>query len=96
MITSRLDDHLVLDGMIRRSHIELARERLGDELAITERKFTMGEFLEASKENKNLESFATGTAVREHKIDIRMRQGDGPRETAGKMKGWWPHQSGTT
>jgi branched-chain amino acid aminotransferase len=63
MITAPLDDHLILDGITRRSCIELAKERLGDELEITERKFTIGEVLEASKENRLLESFAAGTAV---------------------------------
>ncbi|KAJ5520964.1 Aminotransferase class IV [Penicillium fimorum] len=98
MITAPLDDHLILDGITRRSCISLARERLGDELEITERKFTIGEVLEASNENRLLESFAAGTAWfispishirhREHHIDIPMGQGDGPGEITGKMKGW--------
>ncbi|KXG52081.1 Branched-chain amino acid aminotransferase II [Penicillium griseofulvum] len=98
MITAPLDDHLILDGITRWSCIELAKERLGDELEITERKFTIGEVLEASKENRLLESFAAGTAWfitpishirhREHGIDIPMGQVDGPGEITGKMKGW--------
>ncbi|KAJ5371721.1 Aminotransferase class IV [Penicillium concentricum] len=98
MITAPLDDHLILDGITRRSCIALARERLGDELEITERKFTIGEVLEASNENRLLESFAAGTAWfitpishirhREHEIDIPMGQGDGPGDITGKMKDW--------
>lgn len=63
LITAPLDDQLILNGVTRRSCLDLARERLKDELDITERKFTIGELQEASAEGRLLESFAAGTAV---------------------------------
>lgn len=41
----------------------MARERLGDELEITERKYTIDEVIEADAEGRLIESFAAGTAV---------------------------------
>lgn len=63
LITAPLDDQLILNGVTRGSCLDLARERLKDELEITERKFTIGELQEASAEGRLLESFAAGTAV---------------------------------
>lgn len=64
LITAPLDDKLILDGVTRRSCLELARERLSGELEITERKYTIDEVIEADAEGRLLESFAAGTAVR--------------------------------
>lgn len=63
LITAPLDDRLILDGVTRRSVLQLARERLGDEIEIVERRYTIKEVLEASTEGRLLESFAAGTAV---------------------------------
>lgn len=63
IITAPLDDKLILDGVTRRSCLELARERLGDEYEVTERKYTIAEVIEANAEGRILESFAAGTAV---------------------------------
>lgn len=63
IITAPLDDKLILDGVTRRSCLELARERLADEYVITERKYTISEVLEADAEGRILEAFAAGTAV---------------------------------
>lgn len=63
LITAPLDDRLILDGVTRRSCLELARERLGGEIEITERKFTIHEVMEAAAEDRLLESFSAGTAV---------------------------------
>lgn len=63
LITAPLDDHLILDGVTRRSYLELAKERLRDKLMVTERKFTISEVIEASTEGRILESFATSTAI---------------------------------
>jgi branched-chain amino acid aminotransferase len=63
IITAPLDDKLILDGVTRRSCLELARERLGDEYEITERKYTIAEVVEADAEGRLIESFAAGTAV---------------------------------
>jgi branched-chain amino acid aminotransferase len=63
LITAPLDDNLILEGVTRRSCLELAKERLADELVVTERKFTIGEVMEAAAEGRIIESFAAGTAV---------------------------------
>lgn len=63
LITAPLDDQLILNGVTRRSCLDLARERLKDELEVTERKFTIGEIQKAATEGRLLESFAAGTAV---------------------------------
>ncbi|KAK7419855.1 hypothetical protein QQZ08_010689 [Neonectria magnoliae] len=98
IITAPLDDKLILDGVTRRSCLELFRERLGDEYEITERKYTIDEVIEADAEGRILESFAAGTAFficpvsqihhRGQDINIPM----GPEATPGKVtstiKGW--------
>ncbi|KAK7404106.1 hypothetical protein QQX98_010122 [Neonectria punicea] len=98
IITAPLDDKLILDGVTRRSCLELFRERLGDEYEITERKYTIDEVIEADAEGRILESFAAGTAFficpvsqihhRGKDINIPM----GPEATPGKVtstiKGW--------
>lgn len=63
LVTAPLDEKTILDGVTRRSCLELARERLGQEIEITERKFTITEVMEAAAEGRLLESFAAGTAV---------------------------------
>ena len=63
LITAPLDDKLILDGVTRRSVVELARARLTEELEVVERKYTIDEVLEADKEGRIVEAFAAGTAV---------------------------------
>lgn len=63
LITAPLDDKLILDGVTRRSCLELARQNLGNDLIITERKYSIDELVEADAEGRILESFAAGTAV---------------------------------
>ncbi|KAI7780379.1 hypothetical protein LA080_016103 [Diaporthe eres] len=62
LITAPLDDKTILDGVTRRSCLELAKERLAPEIEITERKFTVTEVMEAAAQGRLLESFAAGTA----------------------------------
>lgn len=63
LVTAPLDDRLILDGVTRRSLLQLARERLSDEIEVVERRYTIAEVLEASREGRMVESFAAGTAV---------------------------------
>ncbi|TEA21624.1 Branched-chain-amino-acid aminotransferase [Colletotrichum sidae] len=73
LVTSSLDTGVILDGITRRSVLEIARERLaGDEafestgleaLDVVERPFTMGEIEEAHAEGRLVEAFVTGTAM---------------------------------
>ncbi|GKT97693.1 branched-chain amino acid cytosolic aminotransferase [Colletotrichum tofieldiae] len=73
LVTTSLDTDIVLDGITRRSIIELARERLApgsqklpsrvQPLEVVERPFTMQEIVEAYEENRLVESFVSGTAM---------------------------------
>ncbi|KAG5952946.1 hypothetical protein E4U58_000594, partial [Claviceps cyperi] len=62
IVTAPLDDKLILDGVTRRSCLDVMRERLGSVVHVTERKYTIDELLEAEAEGRLLESFAAGTA----------------------------------
>jgi branched-chain amino acid aminotransferase len=68
LLTAPLDDKIILDGVTRRSVLELARERLlasgeGIEaLEVVERKYSIHELIEAHKEGRLVEAFAAGTA----------------------------------
>lgn len=76
LITAPLGEKIILDGITRRSTLELARTRLVagwtpadgslpgklDALEVVERKFTMGELQEAYDEGRLIEAFVAGTA----------------------------------
>ncbi len=64
LITAPLGDKLILEGITRRSVLELARERLAEELDVVERKYGITEVEEAVEEGRMLEAFVVGTAVR--------------------------------
>lgn len=69
LVTAPLDDMIILDGVTRRSVLELARDRLTgtdgelEGLEIIERKYTMADLVDAHKEGRLVEAFAAGTAV---------------------------------
>jgi len=74
LVTAPLGEKIILDGVTRRSILQLARERLTgsvnadgktalEPLEIVERQFTMDEVVEAGKEGRIVEAFAAGTAV---------------------------------
>lgn len=75
LVTAPLDDRLILDGVTRRSIVQLARERLVDELDVVERRYTIDEVLEADDEGRLVEAFAAGTAVRGHDARAPSRVG---------------------
>ncbi|KAK1655883.1 aminotransferase [Colletotrichum phormii] len=98
LVTAPLDDKTILDGVTRRSCLGLARERLGEEIEVTERKFTVAEIMEAAAEGRLLESFAAGTAYfisavsqihyRGHDINVPMgNDGKGAKVTT-TIKRW--------
>ena len=62
LVTAPLDDRLILDGVTRRSVLQLLRERLADEVEVVERKYTIKEVTEADSEGRIVEAFAAGTA----------------------------------
>lgn len=70
LITAPLDDQLILNGVTRRSCLDLAKERLGDEVDVIERKFTIGEIQAAASEDRLLEAFAAGTAVSSASLNL--------------------------
>ena len=69
LVTAPLDDKIILDGVTRRSILQLARERLADgssgleAIEIVERRFTMEEVATVIQEGRMVEAFAAGTAV---------------------------------
>lgn len=71
LVTAPLDDRLILDGVTRRSVLQLVRERCSDEIEVVERKYTINEVLEADAEGRLVESFAAGTAVSLNPIPSR-------------------------
>lgn len=62
LVTAGLEDKVILEGVTRASLLELARERLGGEVSVVERKYTMQEVVEAYEEGRLVEAFAAGTA----------------------------------
>ncbi|KAI9814959.1 MAG: hypothetical protein M1832_005598 [Thelocarpon impressellum] len=76
LVTAPLDDKIILDGVTRRSVLELARTRLSrfrseseargaatlEPLEVVERRFTMAEVERAVEEGRLIEAFACGTA----------------------------------
>lgn len=63
IVTAPLDDRLILDGITRRSLLQLSRERFGDEVEVVERKYTIDELMEAGRDGRLVEAFTSGTAV---------------------------------
>lgn len=98
LVTAPLDDKLILDGVTRRSVCDIARERLGAELDVVERRYTINEVIEASEEGRLLEAFAAGTAFFICPVSLIHHQGKevnidmGENGKGGKytttIKGW--------
>ncbi|KAI1331777.1 branched-chain amino acid aminotransferase [Xylariaceae sp. FL0255] len=84
IVTAPLDDRLILDGITRRSVLALARERLGSEVEIVERKYTMNDVLEADSEGRLVEAFASGTAYFVVPISLIHHRGRDVNVPAGK------------
>jgi branched-chain amino acid aminotransferase len=103
LVTASLKDRIVLDGITRRSVLELAREKLTsayedlEALEVVERKFTIGEIEDAAAEGRLVEAFASGTAwfvspiacihYRGKDIQAPMSEGEMGRYTS-VLKGW--------
>lgn len=100
LVTAPLDDKVILDGVTRRSVLELAKDRLTvsngeiQGLDIVERKYTMMDLIDAAKEDRLLEAFAAGTAFFISSVmKIHFRGQDiSPKQTngtyAGILRGW--------
>lgn len=61
MITSHLDEGMILPGVTRDSILRIARS--WNEFKVTETKIFMNDIIEAIKEGRLLECFGAGTAV---------------------------------
>ncbi|KAK3359070.1 aminotransferase [Lasiosphaeria hispida] len=98
LVTAPLDDKLILDGVTRRSVVELARKRLAGEIEVVERKYTIDEVVEADREGRIVEAFAAGTAyficpvsVIHHRgkdLQIPMGKTGEIGQLTAKLKGW--------
>ncbi|PUU79782.1 aminotransferase [Tuber borchii] len=100
LVTAPLDDKVILDGVTRRSVLELAKDRLAvsngeiQGLDVVERKYTMMDLIDAAKEDRLLEAFAAGTAFFIASVSkIHFRGEDiSPKQTngtyAGILRGW--------
>jgi branched-chain amino acid aminotransferase len=62
LVTAPLGDGVILEGVTRRSVLDIVREKLADEVEVVERKYTMNEIMEAAEEERLLEAFGSGTA----------------------------------
>lgn len=103
LVTAPLGEKIILDGVTRRSVLELARERLSgrdeelEAVEVVERKFQMHELVEAVEEGRLVEAFAAGTAFfiapiaaisfRGKDLKIPMAKGD-TGAYAGAIKTW--------
>lgn len=103
LVTAPLGDKIILDGITRRSILQLARERLSNNksgvepLEIVERQYTMDELAEAIQERRVVEAFAAGTAFfvspvavisyKDEELQIPMVRGDSG-EYAHLIKTW--------
>lgn len=97
LVTAPLDDRLILDGVTRRSVLQLARERLGGELEVVERRYTIDEVFEAEQEGRLVGSFAAGTAYfvtpvslihhRGKEVSFDIGNGEGGKYTQA-LKNW--------
>ncbi|KAF7931447.1 uncharacterized protein EAE98_002629 [Botrytis deweyae] len=98
LVTAPLDG-TILEGVTRDSVLSLAREKLTkDGWIISERKYTMSELADASKEGRLLEAFGAGTAAvvspvrniswKGNLVECGLRPDQEAGEIALKMKEW--------
>ncbi|KAL1311110.1 hypothetical protein AAFC00_001315 [Neodothiora populina] len=97
LVTAPLEDQIILEGVTRASVLDLARERLGSEVEVVERKFTMSEVVDAVNEGRTVEAFAAGTAFFVAPVgligyktqELRIPLAEGTTGVyAKKIKGW--------
>ncbi|KAH8596334.1 putative branched-chain-amino-acid aminotransferase [Bisporella sp. PMI_857] len=103
LVTAPLGHKIILDGVTRRSILQLARERLSssqgelDAVEVIERDFTMDDIADAVKEHRVIEAFAAGTAYfvapisainyNDEDLDMPMAAGESGKYTA-LIKSW--------
>lgn len=98
LMTAPLDG-TILEGVIRDSVLDLARERLAPEgWDVKERKFTMGDLASAADEGRLIEAFGTGTAAvvspvrriswKGRMVECGLKEQEEAGEVARRMKAW--------
>ena len=98
LLTAPLDG-TILEGVVRASVLDLARDRLGPQgWIIDERKFTMHELASAADEGRLIEAFGTGTAAvvspvrriswNNRLVECGLSKDQEAGEIAGQMKEW--------
>jgi branched-chain amino acid aminotransferase len=100
LVTAPLSDGLILDGITRRSVLDLVKERLasGEEsLEVVEERLTIGDIVKAADDGRLLEAFVSGTAyfivgveeITWNDRTIRLPVGDGNCGTYARLvKNW--------
>ncbi|KAJ0425238.1 branched-chain amino acid aminotransferase II [Aspergillus carlsbadensis] len=98
VLTAPLDDGIILDGVTRRSVIDVLRGGVAGDVEVCERKYTIEELFEADGRGRILEAFVTGTAyficpvsLIQHdgkNIHIPMGHEGTPGEITGRVKSW--------
>ncbi|KAM5345642.1 hypothetical protein ACJ41O_011503 [Fusarium nematophilum] len=93
LLTAPLTDKIILDGVTRRSVLELVESRLAGELEVREAKFTISDLETAWRQGRLLEAFVSGTFFIKNVSTIRVgdRSLDLNHDTAGfgpRIKGW--------
>ena len=79
LVTAPLEDRIILDGVTRRSVLDLAKGGLAssakysDKLEVVEKKLSMSEVEEAVEEGRMVEAFVTGTGVGTFSTLVRIR-----------------------
>ncbi len=98
LMTAPLDG-TILEGVIRDSVLDLARERLVPEgWDVKEQKFTMGDLASAADEGRLIEAFGTGTAAvvspvrriswKGRMVECGLKEEEEAGEVAKRMKAW--------
>ncbi|KAL8851271.1 MAG: hypothetical protein Q9221_003801 [Calogaya cf. arnoldii] len=92
-------DGTILEGVVRESVLELAREKLGAEgWGVEEKNYTMRDLAEAADEGRLIEAFGTGTAAvvspvrsinwRGRDVDCGLKPDEEVGEITNRMKEW--------
>ncbi|KAF5551403.1 branched-chain amino acid aminotransferase [Fusarium mexicanum] len=97
LLTAPLTDRVILDGVTRRSVLDLVQKRLSEELEVREAKFTIRDIEAAWRSGLLQEAFVSGTAffiknvstirVGDFNIDLPQKQDDGSA-FGPRIKSW--------
>jgi branched-chain amino acid aminotransferase len=100
LVTAPLSEGLILNGVTRRSVIDLVKERLAsgeNGLEVLEQRLTIGDIIKAADEGRLLEAFVSGTAyfivgveeITWNDRTVQLPVGDGNCGTYARMVKYW-------